>query len=38
MAMNNDVTMIWPPERGLTIEPGKTMKRVPGGYRRCEPS
>jgi hypothetical protein len=37
MAMNNDVTMIWPPERGLT-EPGKTMKRVPGGYRRCEPS
>ena len=32
MAMNNGVMTMRPLEKGLTIEPGKTVKLAPGGY------
>ena len=32
MAMNNGVMTMRPLERGLAIEPGKTVKLAPGGY------
>jgi periplasmic copper chaperone A len=32
MAMNNGVMTMRPVEKGLTIEPGKTVKLAPGGY------
>ena len=32
MAMNNGVMTMRPLERGLEIEPGKTVKLAPGGY------
>lgn len=32
MAMNNGVMTMRPLDKGLTIEPGKTVKLAPGGY------
>jgi copper(I)-binding protein len=32
MAMNNGVMTMRPQDKGLTIEPGKTVKLAPGGY------
>jgi copper(I)-binding protein len=32
MAMNNGVMTMRPLEKGLTIDPGKTVKLAPGGY------
>ena len=32
MAMNNGVMTMRPLEKGLEIEPGKTVKLAPGGY------
>ena len=32
MAMNNGVMKMRPVDKGLTIEPGKTVKLAPGGY------
>jgi periplasmic copper chaperone A len=32
MAMNNGVMTMRPVDKGLTIEPGKTVKLAPGGY------
>jgi copper(I)-binding protein len=32
MSMNNGVMTMRPLDKGLTIEPGKTVKLAPGGY------